>query len=163
MKCVCHTSFVSMPRNFLVTNLCLQIFIIINLIILFILFILNKHSICFRMHCHQFIMLSYEYRVLVPKKNQLSFLQYKNANFQNYCSVLHAHAYVFLTNQNLPFFSLSALFPLFPAVSPLLQLATCFPVLSSPLQSTVNVLGTSSCSWASNLAQLQHQQRDSVS
>lgn len=76
MTCVCHTSLVSMPRNFLVTNLCLQIFIIINLIIFFILFILNKHFICFRMHCHQFIMLSYEYRVLIPKKKNISYPSY---------------------------------------------------------------------------------------
>lgn len=53
------------------------------------------------------------------------------------------------------FFSLSAFSPLFPEVSPLLQPVPCFPALSSPLQNTVNVLGTSSCIWASNLAPLQ--------
>lgn len=48
MKYVCSTLLVSTPKNFLVTNLCLQIFIIIKLIIFFIVFILSKCSICFR-------------------------------------------------------------------------------------------------------------------
>lgn len=128
MKYVCHTLLVSTPKNFLVTNLCLQIFIIIKLIIFFIVFILSKCSICFRMYCHQFIVLLYEYCVSIPKKYQLSFLQYKNANFQNYCSVLHTHAYVFLTSQNLLFFSLC----LFPSVSCSLSPSPASPLLPCP-------------------------------
>lgn len=66
--------------------------------------------------------------------------------FQNYCSVLHTCLCVShqsnLLFLSLPFPSVSCSLSPSPA-SPLL------PALSSPLQNTVNVLGTSSCIWAS--------------